>query len=399
MASWADKPLALHQVICAEPVSGTYLSSAAAGLMPAPERLTLESYLVDWLEAAKPTIRPSTYMSYEMFVRVHLIPGLGRIRLVRLTVADVERLLRAKTAAGLSPRTVAMVRGTLRRALSRAVKQRTVRDNVAALADPPKQERFTIQPLSPEQARQFMDAIAGHRFEALFVTALSTGLRSGELRALRWQDIDLNLRTLSVNAGLAKIDGGWQRVPPKSNAGRRVVPLPARAVSALREHQIRQEAERRLAGTAWIGSPWDLAFVSEVGTPLDVSNVGHSYQRELQRAGLPRQRFHDARHSVATFWLALGIPARVVADMLGHSQVGLTLNVYSHVVPTMRREAADRLDAMFGMAASETPPARPAATRPAMQPDELPSFARQLARQSVKRTPLRTDGRGVSRSD
>ena len=318
-----------------------------SGLMPAPERLTMEAYLTDWLEAAKPTIRPSTYMSYEMFVRIHLIPGIGRIPLTKLSVADVERLLRAKTAGGLSPRTVAMVRGTLRRALSRAVKQRLVAANVAALADPPKQERFNIQPLSPDQARRFMDAIAGHRFEALFVTALSTGLRSGELRALRWQDLDLNVRTLSVDAGLAKIDDEWQRVPPKSNAGRRVVPLPDRAVSALRDHQIRQEAERRAAGTAWIGNRFDLVFVSEVGTPLDSSNVVHAYQRELERAGLPRQRFHDARHSVATFWLGLGIPARVVADMLGHSQVSLTLNVYSHVVPTMRREAADRLDAMF----------------------------------------------------
>lgn len=128
------------------------------------------------------------------------------------------------------------------------------------------------------------------------------------------------------------------------------MPLPDRAVTALREHRIRQATERLAAGTAWIGNERDLMFVSEVGTPIDSSNVVHAYQRELERAGVPRQRFQHARHSVATFWLALGIPARVVADMLGHSQVSLTLNVYSHVVPTMRPEAADRLDAMFAEA-------------------------------------------------
>lgn len=318
-----------------------------SGLMPTPARLTIEAYLTDWLEAAKPSIRATTYASYEAIVRVHLIPGLGRVTLVKLTVADVERLLRAKSATDLSPRRVAMIRGVLRRALNRAVKQRLVPVNVAALADGPKQERHEIHPLSPEQARQFLDAIAGHRLEGLWWTALSTGLRSGELRALRWADIDLELRTLSVEKTLAKVEGRWQRDPPKSNAGRRMVPLPDRAVTALREHRRRQVTERLAAGTEWIGNEWDLVFVSEIGTPLDASNVVHAYQRELARAGLPRQRFHDARHSVATFWLAAGVPARVVADMLGHSQVSLTLNVYTHVVPTLRREAQDRLEAIL----------------------------------------------------
>ncbi len=319
-----------------------------SGLLPAPDRLTLEAYLTDWLAAAHPTIRASTFASYEAIVRVHLIPGIGRIPLVKLTVGDVERLLRAKSATALSPRRVAMIRGVLRRALTRAVKHRLIAANVAALADPPKQERHEIHPLTPDQARVLLESIAGHRLEGLFTVALTTGLRSGELRALRWADIDLEARSLSVEAGLARIDGQWQRVPPKSAAGRRMVPLMDRTVTALREHRRRQLTDRLAAGSEWIGNPWDLVFVSEVGTPLDSSNVVHAYQRALERAGLPRQRFHDARHSVATFWLAAGVPARVVADMLGHSQVSLTLNVYTHVLPTLRREAADRLDAILG---------------------------------------------------
>ncbi len=318
-----------------------------SGLVPAPDRLTTGTYLNEWLEAAKPGIRPSTFASYEAIVRVHLVPGLGRVPLVKLTVRDVERLLRAKSATELSPRRVAMIRGVLRRALSRAVKHRYVAANVAALADPPKQERHEIVPLTPDQARVLLDSIAGHRLEGLFVTALTTGLRSGEIRGLRWGDLDLEARSLSVEASLARIDGRWQRVAPKSNAGRRMVPLLDRTVTALRAHRLRQLTERVAAGSAWIGNDWDLVFVSEVGTPLDASNVVHVYQRELARASLPRQRFHDARHSVATFWLAAGVPARVVADMLGHSQVSLTLNVYTHVLPTLRRDAADRLDALL----------------------------------------------------
>jgi integrase len=318
-----------------------------SGLSPAPERLTVGEYLVEWLAAARPTIRASTFASYEAIVRVHLIPSLGRFPLNKLAVTDVERLLRSKSASGLSPRRVAMIRGTLRRALNRAVKHRFVPDNVAALADPPKAERHQINPLSPEQARVLLASIAGHRLEALFVTALTTGLRSGELRALRWDDLDLDARCLSVEASLTRIDGRWERVPPKSDAGRRMVPLTDRTVAALRDHRARQLRERMASGTGWIGTPWNLVFVSELGTPLDGSNVVHAYQRELRRAGLPRQRFHDARHSVATFWLACGVPARVVADMLGHSQVSLTLNVYTHVLPTLRRDAADRLDLLL----------------------------------------------------
>lgn len=324
------------------------LRAVGSGLRPAPDRLTMETYLRQWLEAARPNIRPSTFTSYEMFVRVHLIPGIGRIPLVRLTVADVERLLARSTAAGLSPRSVAMVRGTLRRALSRALKARQVPVNVAGLADPPKQERHKIDVLSPDQARQFMEAIAGHRLEGLFVVALTTGLRSGEIRALRWQDIDLDQRTLTVDAGLARIDGRWQRVPPKSNAGQRTVPLIDRTVRALRDHRKRQLVERLAAGSAWLGNEFDFAFVSEVGTPLDSSNVTHSYQRELERAGLPRQRLHDARHACASFWIAADVPIKVVSTMLGHSQISLTLNTYAHVLDYQQAEARDKLGALLG---------------------------------------------------
>jgi integrase len=314
--------------------------SIAGGLAPAPERLTVEAYLADWLESAKTTIRPATAVSYEAIVRVHIAPVIGRIRLVRLSVADVESMLRAKSASGLSPRRVQMIRAVLRRALGRAVKHRLVPANVAALADGPRQERHEISPFTPEEARSFLLAAKGHRFEAAFVTALMTGLRSGEIRGLEWADIDLESRTLTVRRALQRIDAEWRRVEPKSRAGRRVVPLAPMVADILSWHRLAQERDRELMGPGWIGSRFDLVFTTTVGTPIDDSNLTHAFQSLIESAGLRRVRLHDLRHSAATFWLAAKIPARVVADMLGHSQVGLTLQVYSHVLPELRQDAA-----------------------------------------------------------
>jgi integrase len=318
----------------------------AGGLAPAPERLTVGDWLGDWLESTRSTIRPSTFASYESIVRVHLVPSLGRIPLGKLAVADVERLLRAKSATDLSARRVAMIRAVLRRALGRAVKHRLIAANVAALADGPRQERHEIAPLDPGEARRFLAAVKGHRLEAAFVAALMTGLRSGELRALTWDDVSLESRTITVRRSLAWVDGRWERVEPKSRAGRRIVPLPPMAADLLAWHRLAQERDRSLLGSSWRGSEWNLVFTTSVGTPLEPAGLLRQFQAVLSTAGIRRVRFHDLRHSAATFWLAARIPARVVADMLGHSQVSLTLQVYSHVLPELRRDAADRLEAI-----------------------------------------------------
>jgi integrase len=330
----------------------TLQNSIAGGLQPASDRLTVATYLSEWLEAAKPTIRPTTFESYAGIVHKHLVPSLGRTPLTRLTVAHVEAMLRSKSAAGLSPRRVALIRATLRRALSRAVKHRLVAANVAALADAPRQVPREIAPLDPDEARAFLQAAKGHRHEVAFVVALMTGLRSGELRGLIWDDVDLEKRTLTVRRALQRVNGEWARVEPKSRAGRRVVPLAPRAAELLAWHRVAQERDQALMGSQWRGSEWDLVFTTSVGTPIDDSNLTHAFQAVLKAGGLRRVRFHDLRHSAATFWLASRIPARVVADMLGHSQVGLTLQVYSHVLPELRRDAAAAMEALIGQSSS-----------------------------------------------
>lgn len=319
------------------------------GLAPSPDRLTVAAYLTDWLASARPTIRDSTYQSYRTIVRVHLEPVLGRIRLSSLSVADVERLMRSRSDAGLSPRRVALIRATLRRALGRAVRNGLLVRNVAALATAPRQERHEIEPLSPGQARTLLASVHGHRLEGLIVAALATGLRLGELLGLAWADIELDGGTLTVRNSLARIDGRYVLVPPKSSMSRRSIALPSLAVEAFRAHRTRQLEERIAAGPEWIGS-WDLVFATAFGTPLDGGNVLRSFHRILEVAGLPRRRFHDLRHSAATALLVAGVSPRVVQSILGHSQISLTLGTYSHVLPELQRDAAERMDAILAAA-------------------------------------------------
>ncbi len=175
--------------------------------------------------------------------------------------------------------------------------------------------------------------------------AIASGLRQGELLGLRWDDVDLTAGTLTVRRALQRVAGTLTLVEPKTEKPQRTFNLPASAVAVLRVHRTRQLEHRLLAGSRL--QDWGLVFPSELGTPLDATNVTHRFRAMLKREGLPRQRFHDLRHYCASLMLAQHVPARVVVDVLGHSQISLTMNTYSHVMPAMHRAAADRLDALL----------------------------------------------------
>lgn len=311
------------------------------------EKQTVAQYLADWLEnSAKRTVRPATFESYSGIVRQHLIPAFGSTPLAKLTPQQVQRLFNEKLDGGLSPRRVLYIRAVLRRALKEAHQWGLVSQNVATLVRPPKAERFEVRPLDPDQARRFLETIRGDRLEALYAVALAVGLRAGEALGLRWEDVDLDHRLLHVRHGLQRIEGEWKLVEPKTSRSRRTVALPAVVARKLREHRQRQEAERGTAGQLW--EEWSLVFCTPLGRPLDNANVTHRFQRQLAAAGLPKQRFHDLRHACASLLLAQGVNPRVVMEVLGHSQITLTLDTYSHVMPSLGRDAADRMDALLG---------------------------------------------------
>ena len=316
------------------------------GLPVKVERQTVAQFLDQWLEAVvRPRVRPSTYKSYAMHIRLHLKPALGHLPLGQLAPQHVQTMMNEKLAAGLSPRSVQYLRGVLRSALNQAVKWDLVARNVATLVEPPRSRRPPVRPLTPEQARSLLEAVRGDRLEALVTVALALGLRQGEALALRWEDVDLDAGVLHVRHTIHKIDGTWQFMEPKTDRSRRTITMPVTTIAALRVHRVRQEQERLVAGERW--QDWGLVFPSTVGTPLNGSNVTHRFQKHLERAGLPRQRFHDLRHCCASLLLAQHVPMRVVMEILGHSQISLTMDTYSHVMPGLQQEAAERMDAIL----------------------------------------------------
>lgn len=347
------------------------LHSQQRGITINPEKQTAAQFLNGWLMSVKSDIAPSTYVSYEKTVRLHLIPTLGNTPLAKLTAPQIQRLKEEKIeevitkgpgvkkpvegnpAAAprhLSSGSVRYCLVVLRMALDRACQLDLIPRNVALLVDYPKVERAEIQPYSSEEAMKLLEACKGHRLGALFSVALAVGLRKGEALALQWSAVDFERSTLAVRSSLQriKIPGekkGRLLLKEPKRSSRRTIHLPQVCTSALLHHRELQEEERRLAGSRWKDS--DYVFTSRVGTPIEPRNLERAYREVLAIAGLPHIRIHDLRHTAATLLLTQGVHPRVVMELLGHSQIAITMNTYSHVVPALRKEAADRMDAIL----------------------------------------------------
>jgi integrase len=309
----------------------------------------LEEFLLTWLQAIEGTIRPSTFISYSGIVRKHLVPTLGRIYLERLSIQDVAFLMSQKRSEGLSPRTSQYILFILRNALNKAVRWGAVNRNVARLVDPPRVAQREVKVLASDEAMGLIAAARQDRLEALWVLALSTGLRRGELLGLTWDDVDLERRQLRVRKALQRITGkGLVLSETKTRRGRRSIVLPIGAVEALRRHLARQEEDRLLAASSWTET--NFVFKARSGAALDADNlVRRSFAHLLDSAGLPHIRFHDLRHSCASLLLAQGVAPRVVMETLGHSRISVTLDTYTHVLPALQREAADAMDRALDM--------------------------------------------------
>lgn len=315
-------------------------------------RLTLQQYLEDWMLNTLPgTVRPSTEASYADLTRRHIIPKLGRFRLEKLTPAQVRSFLRDKSklegARGrpLSPRTVQYIHAVLRLALEQARHDEIVARNVAALVKAPQVRRAEVVPYSAEQARVLLQALRGDRLEALYTLAVGIGLRRGELLGLTWQAVDLEGESLRVRHSLQRVNGQLALVEPKTARSRRTLPLPGLCVRALRQQQERQRSEP--GGFDRWGDEWGLVFTTSVGTPIEPRNLNRHFTTVTKRAGLPKLRFHDLRHTCASLLLAEGVEPRVIMEILGHSVIGTTMNLYAHVMPVTQRAAAASMDGLL----------------------------------------------------
>jgi integrase len=314
------------------------------GLPVEPNRLTVGQFLGLWLESTKNSVRPKSYIFYESIVRLHLKPELGSIRLQKLTPERVQGLLNAKMEQGLSPRMVRHIRTTLVTALQQQVDRGNLPRNVASLADPPRLPKAEMQFFSVEQARAFIEASKPDSLHALFAVILALALRLGEGLGVSWDDVDFDAGRLTIRRALQRVKGRIGLVETKSDSSRRTTVLPAIAVAALHHQRARQQQQRQLAGTLWKGNPDNLVFTSKVGTPVEPRNALRRFQAILAGAGLPKMRLHDLRHSAVALLLGQGVSARAISELLGHSSVAFTLQVYGHLLEETKRETATKMD-------------------------------------------------------
>lgn len=329
------------------------LHSVETGSYVKPSRITLGQWLQEWCQSyVGMHTSPRTAESYQSEARRHFIPALGVIPLTHLQPQQLQSyyahaLSKGRTdgKGGLSPRTVQYHHRILSEALSHAVKMGLVGRNVAEAVDPPRVERNNWQTLAPEDVPKFLEAARKTPYYVLFYTALYTGMRLGELLGLRWCDVDVDVASLSVVRALYKRCGVRKMVEPKSSHSRRRIALSPSLALLLRQYRAEQEARGIL-----LGKPLDdsgLVFSNISGEPLDPGVVSHTFARVLKKAGLPHIRFHDLRHSHATLLLKAGIHPKIVSERLGHANISITLDTYSHVLPGLQEKAAERFDELL----------------------------------------------------
>jgi len=315
--------------------------------LPLPsERQTVADYMRGWL-ASVTTIRATTKARYAQDVE-RIARAFPTTPLVRLSAQQVQTFY-GKLAEGLSSTTVHHTHAVLHRALSDALRMDLVSQNVADKVDAPRRDHHEMTTLGEEQGRILLEMAKESRYQALFVLALATGMRRGELLALKWQDVDLDKGVLSVRASVQILDGAPDRLiiaETKTAHSRRQVSLGKRVIDALRAHKAAQKAERFHVGPGvWVEH--DLVFPGYRGGILDPQRPGKTLNQLLRAANLPPMRFHDLRHTAISLMLARGVQPHTVAKLVG-DDVGLMLRVYAHVSPNQEKEAAAVMDAVFG---------------------------------------------------
>ncbi len=309
-------------------------------------RKTVAQYLSEWLVVKKTQVRERTFVRYQHLVVKHVFPVIGKKPLEKLTGQDLSMLYLQKQEDGLAPRTVVHIHRVLHTAFADAVMQGVLGRSPADLVRPPKAPQPEIRFLNADEAKQFLKAAQGDRLEALYVLALTTGMRQEELLGLKWDVVDLDGASLEVRRTLFWMTGrGPVWGEPKSDTSKRKISLAPTAVAALRRHKEKQ-AQERAASKRW--QDQGIVFCNTRGGPIEAANLLYrNYYPLLTKAKLPRMRFHDLRHSTASLLLALNESPKVVQELLGHSSIRLTLDVYSHAMPTLQQAAVNRLGGLL----------------------------------------------------
>ncbi len=294
----------------------------------------ISAFIDRWLtDTMKNRPRPKTYESYSYLIKSHINPSIGFLKLTELRPHHLQNVYSQKIEAGLSPRTVYYIHSVIHHALEQAMKWGLVVRNVADLVDAPKPKRKTPQVFSIEQTKVFFSAITSDRWKAIYYLAIGCGFREGEILGLYFEDVDLDKGVIFVQRAVQSLSGqGLVITEPKTERGKRPVTIPDFALTVLRDFA---ESQNRKQG---------LIFATSSGKPISPRNLIRNFHQTLERAGLPQLPFHSLRHLSATLLLMAGVDPKVVQERLGHSSIVLTLETYSHVIPSMQEEAGRKLN-------------------------------------------------------
>ncbi len=309
------------------------LERIAGGSHVAADRTTVGKYLAEFLEASKPIYAPKTWERYEQMTRTHIVPALGALRLQRLNATNLNLAYAKWLESGLSGQTVLHHHRLIHRALQQAVREGRVQHNVATIASRPRALHHERRVMTSDEVGRVLAAVAGTSLELLVFMAVATGARRGELLGAKWDDVDFNRGTLAIRRSLEQTKTGVREKAPKSGKARSIA-LPTRAVEALRHH--RKAQSRLLPGYVFPGD--------SAGGPWTPHKVTDGFREVLRKAGIRGASFHTLRHTCASLLLAEGVHPKVVQEMLGHSTIAITMDLYSHVTPSLQAEAANRMD-------------------------------------------------------
>jgi integrase len=330
----------------------------------------VDEFLRYWLEeVARPSVRRTTYAKYETFIRLYLAPGFAKKRLEKLTTADVRAFLNAQRDDGVSAHKMQAMHAILRTALQNAMREDLVARNVAALVRIPQAGPREFRPWSVDEAITFLDTARRHPLYAAFVLVIALGLRRGEVLGIAWEDVDLENGTVRVRQQLQRIAGELQLTDVKTRRSGRMVPLPDLCIRALRKRKAEQAADRLAAGERWRET--GLVFTTRHGTPVEPRNLARIFDLQCEHSGVRRIRLHDTRHTCASLLAAAGTHPRTIMAILGHSQIGVTMNVYTHVATEDQRAAVGLLGGLLDRT-TEIEDKRSRQTRPSEGVDEGP---------------------------
>ena len=322
------------------------------GTYTAPSKRTVGEWLNTWAEEYLVNVKPATVCSYKGIIKTHLLPAFNGVELSKLSNEMVQKFINSLREPkdgknALSAKTIKNVNGVLHAAMEQATINRYIPFNPVDGCKLPRREKTELKPLDENMISKFLSEIRGHKYEALYITALFTGMRESELLGLEWSRVDLTTGKITINKQLRKVRSGGKeyKLDETKTGNSRTITIPQYVLGVLKKVKATQEQNKTKCGNLWMGT--DYVFTNEFGEHLKQITVYKNFKRVMEQIGSPETRFHDLRHSYAMAAISSGIPMKTVSESMGHSQIGITMNTYSFVTDQMKKDSAAKMDSFI----------------------------------------------------